>query len=128
MSGEASPGMCRIVLCDDEAGYLALVKIVLTQQPDMEVVGEANDGKEVIGLCEELQPDVLLLDVAMPVMDGLAALPEVLRVSPGTSVIMLSGFESATTKDLAAARGAKAYLEKGISPMDLPVQVRLHCG
>ena len=82
----------------------------------MHVVGEAADGNEVIAEAARLQPDVILLDLAMPNLSGLDALPEVHRVAPNAQIIVFSGFASAAVADEVIALGAASYLEKGASP------------
>ena len=117
----------RIVLCDDARDFVRLLKVLIDMEAGMEVVGEAHDGEEAIRVCAELQPDLLVLDVSMPVMDGMTALPRVREVSPSTSVVMLSGFSSEAMKRQALGLGACRFIEKGISPMDLPEQLRECC-
>jgi YesN/AraC family two-component response regulator len=82
---------CRVVLCDDSHDFVRLLTLLLAIEPGMRVVGQAHNGEQAISVCAELEPDVLVLDVSMPVMDGLTALPQVRRVSPSTNVVMLSG-------------------------------------
>jgi YesN/AraC family two-component response regulator len=81
-----------------------------------EIVGEASDGLEAVEMCAEEQPDVVLIDLAMPTMDGLQAIPKILADSPGTKVIVLSGFSRVQVEQKALAAGASAYLEKGEAP------------
>lgn len=102
------------MVCDDQAGFRQLVAVVLGLEPGIEVIGEAGDGREAIMLAERLQPDVLLLDIAMPVMDGLEALPRVREVSPATQVVVLTGVAAASIRERALAAGASAFIEKGI--------------
>ena len=83
-------------------------------KPEIEVVGEAGDGREAVALAERLQPDVLLLDIAMPEMDGLEALPRVREVSPETQIVMLTGVTAASIRERAFVAGASAFIEKGI--------------
>jgi DNA-binding NarL/FixJ family response regulator len=105
---------CTIVVCDDQPGFRQLVAVVLGLEPGIEVIGEANDGREAITLAERLQPNVLLLDIAMPEMDGIEALPGIREVSPETQVVMLTGMTAASVRERALAAGASAFLEKGI--------------
>jgi DNA-binding NarL/FixJ family response regulator len=77
------------------------------------VVGEASDGSEGVDGVERLQPDVVLLDLAMPVLDGFEAMPMMLERSPGTTIVALSGFTAERMAQLCIASGAHAYLEKG---------------
>jgi len=110
----SSGSTCTVVVCDDQAGFRQLVAVVLGLEPGIEVIGEAGDGREAITLAERLQPDVLLLDIAMPVMDGLEALPRVREVSPATQVVVLTGVTAASIRERALAAGASAFIEKGI--------------
>ncbi len=90
--------------------------VVFRWQDGFEVVGEAANGKEAVELARRTQPDVMLLDIAMPVMDGLEALPHITEVAPSTRVVILTGFSSSTIRARALAAGAVGYLEKGASP------------
>ena len=106
-------GRLRVVLADDTAEYRLLLRIILQQDGRFDVVGEAADGEEAVRVTAELRPDVLVLDLAMPVMDGLQAIPEVLAASPETGIVVLSGFARGRLDRVALARGASAYVEKG---------------
>jgi DNA-binding NarL/FixJ family response regulator len=119
---------CRVVICDDQAGFRQVVAVVLSLDPDVEVVGEAADGREAIRIVGELRPDVLLLDVAMPVLDGLEALPLIRAASPETRVVMLTGVASDTFRDRAAAGGAALFIEKGTNIQDVVRAVADVCG
>lgn len=119
---------CRIVICDDQPAFRQLMTLVLGLERGLEVVGEAADGNAVVAVVADLNPDVLLLDIAMPLRDGIAALPEIKRAAPGTSVVMLSAFDSATMRSRAFAAGADAFLEKGADVDDLVAQIREACG
>ncbi|HZP73968.1 MAG TPA: response regulator transcription factor [Gaiellaceae bacterium] len=112
MSGDDDS--CTVVVCDDQAAFRQLVAIVLGLESGIQVVGEAGNGREAVALVEELQPDVLLLDIAMPEMDGLETLPRVREASPATQVVMLTGVTAASVRERALATGASAFIEKGI--------------
>ena len=103
----------RIVVCDDQPAFRKIVSTVLGLEPGLEVVGEAADGQQAIDLVTSLKPDVLVLDIAMPVMDGLEALPHIRLRSPGTKVVMLTGVSNDATRERALAAGAFLFLEKG---------------
>ncbi len=104
-----------IVVVDDAVEVRTLVRTRLTLSEQFEVVGEGASGLEAIELAERLQPDVLLLDVSMPGMDGLEALPRVREVSPSTRVVMYSGFAEEGLSDRCRALGATAFVEKSNS-------------
>jgi DNA-binding NarL/FixJ family response regulator len=118
---------CRIVICDDQPGFRQLLTLVLGLETGLEVVGEAENGHAVVALVGELEPDVLLLDIAMPERDGIDALPDVKRASPGTSVVMLTAFGSETMRRRAIDAGADAFLEKGSDVDELVAQIREVC-
>lgn len=107
---------CRIAICDDVATFRQLVSAVFRWEPGFELVGEASDGQEAVDLARRLRPDVMFLDIAMPVMDGMEALPKIREASPSTRVIVLTGFGSASIRKRTLADGAIAYLEKGATP------------
>lgn len=109
----------RVLLADDVGELRALVRLTLERSGSFEVVAEAGNGEEAIEAAGSVQPDLVLLDVSMPVMDGLEALPLILEASPGARVVMLSGFAEERLGDEARRLGAIAYLEKGVPPREL---------
>lgn len=118
---------CRVAICDDVASFRTLLKLVLETSDDIDVVGEAANGQEAVDVCTNLRPDVLLLDVAMPVMDGLEALPLIGTASPQTGVVILSGFSNSDVHDRAMQNGAVSFLEKGVSTDEIIAAVKLAC-
>lgn len=118
---------CTVVLADDTPEIRTLIRLTLEDYGDIEVVGEAGNGAEAVEIVKELQPDALVLDLAMPVMDGFQAIPEVRRTAPETKIIVLSGFETRLMSERALSLGAHAYCEKGISFYDLAEKVKETC-
>lgn len=100
---------------------------MLGLEQDLAVVGEAANGRDVIEVVRELQPDVLLLDIAMPVMDGLEALPHVRSAAPGTAVVVLTGLTSEGVRQRALDAGARLVIEKGTDADELASHVREAC-
>jgi DNA-binding NarL/FixJ family response regulator len=105
--------MVDIYLCDDVPELRQLLRIILEEDPGLRVVGETGDAQVGIEEIAELQPNVVLLDLSMPGMDGLEALPLIRRAAPGTSVIVFSGFTEDRMASLVLERGADRYIEKG---------------
>jgi DNA-binding NarL/FixJ family response regulator len=103
----------RVFLVDDVGAFRTLMRFTLEEDPRIQVVGEAADGFEGVDGVAALQPDVVLLDLAMPVLDGFEAMPMMLERSPGTTIVALSGFTAERMAQLCIASGAHAYLEKG---------------
>lgn len=101
-----------------------LVRMALEFHGGFEVVGEAGDGAEALSLANSLKPDAVVLDLAMPVMDGLEAIPAIKRHNPAAKILVLSGFDASQMREEAVAAGADAYLEKG-EPAHRIVQVLL---
>lgn len=102
----------RVLLADDTADIRELLAGLFARRPDVEVVGAARDGQEAIDLAAALQPDVVVLDVAMPVLDGIAALPRLTAAAPSARVVMLSALPAGLRAPMALASGAAAYVEK----------------
>jgi PAS domain S-box-containing protein len=112
-------GALRVVLADDAEDIRLLLRMTLTTTQGFDVVAEAADGEEAVRMAAEHTPDVMLLDLSMPVMDGLQAIPEVLRVSPDTRIVILSGFDETRMQPVALELGAHAYLQKGEAAADI---------
>ena len=104
----------RIVVVDDNDDVRRLLRVQIERLDAYDVVGEAADGQEAVEVVAALQPDVVFLDLAMPVMDGLEALPLLRQRAPDSRVIVLSGFDEATIGGKALAAGAVKYVEKGL--------------
>ena len=108
----------RLLIADDYEDMRALLRVQLDRLDKFEVVGEAADGAQAVRMATELQPDVVLLDLAMPVMDGLQALERIREAVEGVRIIALSGFAESAMADRVLAAGASRYVEKGVN-MDL---------
>ena len=113
------PRPVRVMLVDDEPLLRSLLRRMLHRTDRYEVVGEAGDGREALELASVLTLDLVLLDLSMPRMDGLEALPCLRRLVPQAHVIVLSGFGAASAARTAARAGAHGYLEKGLAPVEL---------
>jgi DNA-binding NarL/FixJ family response regulator len=111
---------CRVLLADDTAQLRALVRETLEGDGRYEVVAEAENGREAVALADRLKPDLVVLDLAMPVMDGLEALPLVQDAAPEATVVVLSSFEAAHVAEQVLSLGAAAYVEKDAGLVDLP--------
>ena len=116
----------RVLLVDDALDLRYLLRLNLERDRRFVVVGEAGNGSEAVEQAAALQPDVVLLDVAMPVMDGLTALPLVREVAPDTTVIMLSGFARDQLAERSLRAGAAAYVEKGEAVADVVGTILAH--
>ena len=121
--------MIRVVLVDDQALFRAGIRMLVASQPDLEVVGEAGDGKEALDVVRMTRPDVVLMDIRMPVMDGLTATAEILARPEPPRIVMLTTFDL----DEAAARdirqGASGFLLKDADPEFLLAAIRtVHSG
>jgi DNA-binding NarL/FixJ family response regulator len=109
-------GGAGVLICDDNDAMRTLLGVIVDSSPGLRVVGEASNGNDAVVEATRLQPDVVLLDLAMPVRSGLEALPDVREAAPGARVIVYSGFARGVVADEAMALGAAGYLEKGAHP------------
>jgi DNA-binding NarL/FixJ family response regulator len=109
----------RVVLADDMDDLRFLLALSLERAGGFEIVGHATNGIEAIELAESEKPDVVVLDLAMPVMDGMQAIPKIREVSPETRIVMLTGFDSGRLAEQAMSLGAHAYLEKSLALIDI---------
>jgi NarL family two-component system response regulator LiaR len=114
----------RILLADDHMVVRSGLSTVLAVYDDMEMVGEAGDGEEAIRLCEKLQPDVVLMDLLMPKMDGVTATRIIKERWPTIQVIALTSFKEKEYVEGALKAGASGYLLKNVSAEELVNAVR----
>src|SRR5439155_4360784 len=103
----------RVLVCDDVAMLRELIRYELEEDDDVMVVGEADNGLDSVRLVQELHPDVVVLDLAMPGIDGLEAITRMKAVADPPIILVHSGFDAATMRDRVLALGAERYLEKG---------------
>jgi DNA-binding NarL/FixJ family response regulator len=113
-----------VVVCDDVPDMRLLVKLSLEEDVDIEVVGEAADGKMAIDVIEKLQPDVVVLDLSMPNFDGLEAIPVIHDVAPKTEIVVFSGFEESKVAEVALRTKASKFVQKGAPFSVLTAAVR----
>lgn len=116
--------MHRIVVVDDHALFRTGLIHVLGNEPDLEIVGEAVDGRDAINRARDLQPDVVLLDINMPILDGISAIPELRKVAPLTKIVILTQSNADTDLYRALKAGVEGYLLKVITPEEIAESVR----
>ena len=109
----------RILLADDHQLVRQGFKSIVTQQSDMEVVGEANNGREAVALCAKLRPDLVLMDIAMPQMNGLEATRQMMENDPACRILILSMHKDAVYVRETLRAGAQGYLLKESIDQDL---------
>jgi DNA-binding NarL/FixJ family response regulator len=117
--------MIRLLLVDDQSLIRRGLKALLKTDPELEVVGEAENGKEAIALVEALQPDVVLMDVRMPVMDGVEGTREICQRFPQTKVLVLTTFDDQDYVTQALQAGSSGYLLKDTPFEELTQAIRL---
>ena len=124
---EADP--IRVILVDDHAMLRKGLRFFLAGFDDLQLVGEASSGKEAIHLCAELEPDVVLMDMVMPDMDGAAATRAIRQQTPTVEVIALTSFQEEDLIERALQAGAISYLLKNVSAQTLAEAIRqAHAG
>ncbi|MFI9307392.1 response regulator [Streptomyces triculaminicus] len=119
----------RVLIADDQPLVRRGLALILAPDPAFEVVGEAGDGAEAVTLAHRLRPDVVVMDIRMPVLDGVAATGQLARELPGCRVLALSTFDMDEYVVAALRAGAYGFLPKDISPEELVAAVRVvHTG
>ncbi|MFN8445364.1 MAG: response regulator transcription factor [Caldilineaceae bacterium] len=103
----------RILVVDDHKAFLDGLRAMLNSAPDLEIVGEANSGTQAVEMALSLQPDIILMDIQMPGMNGVDATRRIIYSSPHIGVIMLTMFEDDDSVFSAMRAGARGYLLKG---------------
>jgi len=114
----------RIIIVDDHAVVRQGLRFLLEQQADISVVGECGDGEQAVALAGTLLPDVMLLDLLMPKMDGMTAVREIKRITPTTQIIILTSYYEDNQIFSVLKAGALSYLLKDSSPQELVAAVR----
>jgi two-component system, NarL family, response regulator LiaR len=114
----------RVLLVDDHAVVRSGLGAVLLSYDDMELVGEAGNGEEAIRLCEKMQPDVVLMDLMMPVMDGVSATAAIRKKWPRINIIALTSFKEKEMVEGALKAGAMSYLLKNVSANELVTAIK----
>ncbi len=114
----------RILIADDHGIVRKGLRLQLEQNPSFEVVGEATEGREAVRMAEELTPDVVIMDIAMPNLNGIQATAQLVKKNPAIGVIILSMYSDETYLTRTLAVGARGYLLKESADMDLENAVR----
>ncbi len=104
--------LIRVIIADDHVLYRAGVKNALSSKKDIKIIAEADNGSHLLNLLKGIQPDVILLDIQMPVMDGIATLPEIKKLYPRIKVIMLTMMDDQSMITKLMELGANSYLTK----------------
>lgn len=121
--------MIRVVLVDDQALFRAGIRMLVASQPDLEVVGEAGNGQEALEVVRSSRLDVVLMDIRMPVMDGLTATAEILARPEPPRIVMLTTFDLDEAAARAIRQGASGFLLKDADPEFLLAAIRtVHAG
>jgi DNA-binding NarL/FixJ family response regulator len=119
--GQAGRALIRVLLADDLPQIRKILRRSLERDGRFEIVGEATDGAEAVEIATFTKPDAMVLDLAMPKMDGMTAIPRILKASPHTKIIVLSGFVEMGGDVLKA--GAHGFFEKSAPPHELALTI-----
>ena len=114
----------RILLADDHTVMRNGLRLLLERQPNLQVVGEAADGRQAVSLCETVNPDVVVMDIAMPNLNGIEAARQIVNRNPRTAIAILSMHSDESYVIRALKAGARAYLLKDSAEADLLAAVR----
>lgn len=121
--------MITVMIADDHPVVLEGIRRALETEPDISVVAVAKDGRQAVELCRGAKPDVAVVDLAMPVMDGLAVTHELARCCPQTRIIILTMYENEEYALRLLRGGASGFITKGTSAKELPQAIRkVHAG
>ncbi len=122
------PETIRLLIADDHALFREGLRALLSATPGIDIVGEAATGADTIALVELVQPDIVLMDINMPGMDGIQATRRILRASPATGVIMVTMLEDDASLFTAMRAGARGYVLKGAHHRELLQTIRAVAG
>ena len=114
----------RVLLADDHGDIIEMLRFAFSVYGSFEVVGSALNGRAAVELAVDLQPDIALVDLMMPVMSGFDAMPKIRSGAPGTRIVVLSAVDDANSRKLALEAGADLYLVKGVLPREMARMLR----
>ena len=117
--------MTTILIADDQALVRVGLRKILENEPELTVVGEAGDGDDAVAVARRLRPDVVLMDIRMPVLDGIEATRRIVRTQPGTRVLILTTFGLDTYVYDALRAGASGFMLKDAPPEEIAAAVRI---
>lgn len=112
-NGHGSNGFVRILVVDDHEHFRNFITSTLRKQPHLQVIGEAQDGPEAVQAVQALQPDLVLLDIGLPTLNGIEAGRRIRKAAPNTKIVFLTQESSRDTVDAAFNLGASGYVVKG---------------
>jgi DNA-binding NarL/FixJ family response regulator len=121
---ETLPAEIRLLIADDEPLFVEMIQAMLSAEPGIHVVGTARDGREAVRLAKELQPDVIVMDISMPAMDGIDATRQIRQSNADACVLILTGGKTIGDVDRARQAGAAAYVTKDRIATDLVSEIR----
>src|SRR5580700_5045060 len=113
------PSTIRVLVVDDYEPFRQFVILTLKQRPVLQIVGQVSDGQEAVQKAEELKPDLILLDIGLPTLNGIDAARQIRKLSPESKIIFLSQESSADVIEAALSLGALAYVVKTRAESDL---------
>ena len=113
-----------VLIVDDEPLFVEMIQAMLASESDIDVVATARDGRVAVNLATELDPDVIVMDVSMPVMDGIDATQRIRERDPRACILILTGGTASSDVDRARKAGAAAYMTKDRIATDLIVEIR----
>ena len=113
------PSLIRILVVDDNEGWRRLACLVLRIRPELQIICEASDGVEAVQKAEELRPDLILLDISLPKLNGIEAARRILRLSPNSKIVFVSVDDSQDVVQVALGTGALGYVDKARAVSEL---------
>jgi two-component system, NarL family, response regulator len=119
-----TPAMINVLVVDDEPLFVEMIQAMLAAEAGISVVASARDGRDAIGLAAELRPDVIVMDVSMPVMDGIEATSRICEHDPDARILILTGGTITGDIDRSRKAGAAAYLTKDRIATELVAEIR----
>ena len=118
----------RILVVEDFAPFLQFIRSTLAERPDVQVIGEASDGLEAVHRAEELKPDLILLDIGLPTLNGIEAARQIRQLCPESKIIFVSQESDADVVQEALSFGALGYVVKTMAGGELLTAIKAVCG